>query len=123
MYAGYGIPIGAVPTPDKTLLVLSGEIKTPPLSKGARIEAGVLLRRLQRGEVLSMPHSRPMPVVGPRCHELRIVDPGTSQTWRIIYRTDPHEILVVEVFSKKTQQTPRHVIDTCIRRLREWDAS
>jgi phage-related protein len=110
-----------VSAPDKTLVVLSGEIKTPPLSKQARIEAGVLLRRLQRGEVLSMPHSRPMPVVGPRCHELRIQDPAASQTWRVLYRTDPREILVVDVFSKKTQQTPRHVIETCIRRLREWD--
>jgi len=40
----------------------------------------------------------------------------------VLYRTDPREILVVDVFSKKTQQTPRHVIDTCVRRLREWDA-
>jgi phage-related protein len=110
-----------VAAPDKMLVVLSGEIKTPPLSKQARIAAGVLLRRLQRGEVLPMPHSRPMPVIGPRCHELRIPDPAASQTWRILYRADPREILVIEVFSKKTQQTPRQVIDTCIRRLREWD--
>jgi phage-related protein/predicted XRE-type DNA-binding protein len=107
-----------VPAPDKTLVILSGEIKTPPLSKQARIDAGVLLRRLQRGEVLSMPQSRPMPVVGPRCHELRIPDPATSQTWRILYRTDPWEILVVDVFSKKTQQTPRQVIDTYANGMR-----
>jgi phage-related protein len=112
-----------VPGSDKTLVVLSGEIKTPPLSKQARIDAGVLLRRLQRGDVLSMPRSRPMPVIGPRCHELRIPDAATNQTWRIVYRTDPEEILVVEVFSKKTQRTPRQIIDTCIRRLREWDTS
>jgi phage-related protein len=62
-----------------------------------------------------------MPVIGPRCHELRIPDATASQTWRIVYRTDLHEILVVEVFSKKTQQTPRQIINTCIRRLREWD--
>jgi hypothetical protein len=43
-----------------------GEIKTPPLSPEARIEAGLLLRRLQRGERLEMPHSRPMPVIGGR---------------------------------------------------------
>ena len=33
---------------------LSGEVKTPPLSSDARIEAGHLLRRLQKGEALSM---------------------------------------------------------------------
>jgi len=31
---------------DKLLVILSGEIKTPPLSSQARIETGVLLRRL-----------------------------------------------------------------------------
>jgi hypothetical protein len=45
----------------KPLVWLGGEIKTPPLSSGARIEAGTLLRKLQNGEKLSLPHSRPMP--------------------------------------------------------------
>lgn len=36
----------------KPLVWLQGEIKTPPFSYEARIEAGVLLRRLQRGESL-----------------------------------------------------------------------
>lgn len=58
----------------KPLAWLGGELKTPPLSPSARIEAGVLLRKLQAGETLPMPHSSPMPVVGPRCHELRIQD-------------------------------------------------
>jgi hypothetical protein len=53
---------------------LHGEINTPPFSAAARVEAGVLLRRLQRGERLGMPHSRPMAVFAARCHELRIVD-------------------------------------------------
>ncbi|MGH2372677.1 MAG: type II toxin-antitoxin system RelE/ParE family toxin, partial [bacterium] len=42
---------------DKPLVWLHGEIKTPPFSATARIEAGVLLRRLQRGDRLSLPHS------------------------------------------------------------------
>jgi hypothetical protein len=42
---------------DKPLVWLHGEVKTPPFSADARIEAGVLLRRLQRGEKLSLPHS------------------------------------------------------------------
>jgi len=67
---------------DKPLVWLHGEIKTPPFSAAARLEAGVLLRLLQRGERLAMPASRPMPAIGPRCHELRIVDENV--TWRIV---------------------------------------
>jgi phage-related protein len=107
---------------DKLLVILSGEIKTPPLSSQARIETGILLRRLQRGEILSMPQSRPMPDIGSRCHELRVPDPVSGKTWRIIYRTDREEILVVDVFAKKTQQTPKKIIETCRRRLQVWDS-
>ncbi|MBV9772864.1 MAG: type II toxin-antitoxin system RelE/ParE family toxin [Gemmatimonadetes bacterium] len=104
---------------DKPLVWLHGEVKSPPLSTAARIEAGVLLRRLQKGESLSLPHSRPMPDIGPRCHELRITDEG--RTWRIIYRTDMDAVVIAEVFSKTTRQTPRHVIESCQRRLRQYD--
>ena len=34
------------------------EVKTPPFSKLARLESGFLLRLLQRGEKIVMPHSR-----------------------------------------------------------------
>jgi phage-related protein len=106
---------------DKPLVILSGEIKTPPLSSAARIEAGFLLRRLQRGDTLTMPHSRPMPSIGTRCHELRINDVDAGNTWRIVYRVDADAVLVVEVFAKKTQTTPKTVIDICRKRLRTWD--
>ena len=66
-----------------------------------------------------MPHSRPMPNVGAHCHELRIND-GRA-TWRIVYRIDSDAIIILEVFSKKTQQTPRAVITVCSRRLKEYD--
>jgi phage-related protein len=98
---------------------LSGEIKTPPFSKDGRIEAGTLLRRLQEGESLGLPHSRPMPSIGPRCHELRVRD--EAQNWRIIYRRDHDAIVIAEVFAKTTRQTPKHVIDSCQRRLRIYD--
>jgi phage-related protein len=75
-----------MPSADKPLVWLHGEIKSPPFSAEARVEAGVLLRRLQRGERLSLPHSRPMPRIGPRCHELRI--PDADATWRLVYRLD-----------------------------------
>jgi phage-related protein len=68
-----------------------------------------------------MPHSRPMPSVGPQCHELRVRDAGSN--WRIIYRIDREEILIVDVFAKTTQQTPRSVIETCRRRLAICDAA
>jgi hypothetical protein len=54
---------------ERPLVWLHGEIKTPPFSFEARVETGVLLRRLQGGEKLTLPHSRPMPAIGARCHE------------------------------------------------------
>ena len=66
-----------------------------------------------------MPHSRPMPSIGPRCHELRIDDGGV--TWRIIYRTDPDALIILDVFSKKAKATPKTVIEACRRRLKEYD--
>jgi hypothetical protein len=66
---------------DKPIVWLKGEVKTPPFGERARIEAGLLLRRLQQGQKLSLPHSRPMPTIGGQCHELRIQD--RDQTWRI----------------------------------------
>lgn len=104
---------------DKPLVWLHGEIKTPPCSPEARVEAGVLLRRLQRGERLTLPHSRPMPSIGARCHELRIAD--AQATWRIVYRLDADAVVIAEVFSKKTATTPQHVIEACQRRLHSYD--
>ena len=98
---------------DKPLVWLRGEVKTPPFSAAARLEAGILLRRLQQGQVLSLPHSRPMPSLGRRCHELRI--PDERVTWRLIYRLDPDAILIGEVFAKKTTATPDEVVDACKR--------
>ena len=104
---------------DKPLVWLHGEVKTPPFSKDARLEAGFLLRRLQEGERLEMPHSRSMPGIGPRCHELRIVD--VNATWRIVYRVDPDAVVIAEVFKKKSQATPQSVTEVSRKRLREYD--
>ena len=103
----------------RPLVWLHGEVKTPPFSDAARREAGFLLRMLQQGEGLGMPHSRPMPHIGPRCRELRINDEGG--TWRIVLRIDDDAILILEVFGKKTRKTPQSVIDTCRNRLRRYD--
>jgi phage-related protein len=103
----------------KPLAWLHDEVKSPPFSAAARLEAGFLLRRLQLGDLLSMPHSRPMPSIGSRCHELRIVD--LDATWRIVYRIDADAIVIAEVFAKKTPQTPKSVLDASRRRLKEYD--
>jgi phage-related protein len=105
---------------DKPLVWLHGEVKSPPFSRPARLEAGFLLRKLQRGDTLSMPHARPMSSIGPQCHELRVND--EHKTWRIIYRIDPDAIVICEVFEKKTPRTPKSVIAVCQQRLRRYDA-
>jgi phage-related protein len=102
----------------KPLVWLEGEIKTPPFTKEGRVEAGTLLLRLQRGESLGMPHSRPMPSVGKGCHELRVRD--GSHNWRIFYRLEPDCILILDVMQKKTQKTPAPVIAACQRRLADY---
>jgi len=106
-------------TLDKPLVWLHGEIKTPPLSTEARVEVGYLLRLLQKGIILSLPHSRPMPIIGRGCHELRITD--ANITWRIIYRLDKDAIIIAEVCGKKSQKTPESVIDICKKRLKMYD--
>lgn len=104
---------------DKPLVWLHGEVKTPPFSQEARIQTGVLLRRLQQGENLGLPHSRPMPSIGAHCHELRVRD--EENNWRIIYRIDEDAILILEVFNKTTKTTPSSVINTCQKRLSKYD--
>ena len=105
----------------KPLRWLHGEVKTAPMSVEARREMGLFLRELQDGEQPAMPHSRPMSGIGGRCHELRVND--KNKTWRLVYRTDPDAIVILDVFEKKTGQTPRQVIENCQRRLRAYDES
>lgn len=91
-----------------------------PFSADARIEAGFLLRRLQRGESLGLPASRPMPDIGSGCHELRVVD--GSVTWRIMYHIASDAIVILDVFEKKTAATPKRVIGDCRKRLAAFHA-
>lgn len=103
---------------DKVVVWLHGEVKSPPFSALGRIEAGYLLRKLQLGEKLSMPQSRPMPIIGKGCHELRVTD--VNVIWRIVYRIDKDAVVILEVFNKKTSKTPKSVIDICKSRLRDY---
>jgi phage-related protein len=101
------------------LVWLYGEIKTPPFSSAGRVEAGVLLRKLQMGESLSLPHSRPLLAVGIHCHELRIRD--ADSIWRIVYRLDGDAVVIADVFKKTTRTTPVAAIRRAKRRLRSYD--
>lgn len=76
---------------------------------------------LPEPHLLQFPHSRPMPVVGKQCHELRVVDENAS--WRLIYRLEPDAVVVLDVFRKTTQQTPLRVIATCQGRLRSYEVA
>ena len=78
------------------------------------------MRRLQRGENIPLPHSRPIPSIGKACHELRIQD--ETKTWRIVYYIDIEAIVILDLFSKTTQQTPKRVIDICKARLRRYQS-
>ena len=104
---------------DKPLVWMHGEITTPPFSVNARIEAGYLLRQVQKGIKLSLPQSRPISSIGTRCHELRIND--ENLTWRIIYRIYTDAILILEIFEKKTNKTPKSVINICKLRISRYE--
>ena len=60
-----------------------------------------------------------MPIIGMRCHELRVID--RDKTWRLIYRVDTDAIVIADIFEKKTRKTPKSVIEACKRRLRDYD--
>jgi phage-related protein len=104
---------------DKPIIWLHGEIKTPPFTQEARTEAGFLLRKLQQGENLSLPHSRPIPNIGPHCHELRVRD--VDKNWRFIYRIDQDAIVIVEIFNKTTRTISDDIINACKKRLSKYD--
>jgi phage-related protein len=79
----------------------------------------MMLRLLQEGENLGLPHAEPLPIVGPRCGALRIRDAGHN--WRIMYRTDADAVLILDVYSKKTRKIPDEVIERCKIRLKQYD--
>lgn len=92
-------------------------------------DAAVLGRGAEGGGLVAQagsarPHAiapgvAPHAAIGPRCHELRVKDRGGE--WRIVYQIDPDAIVIVDVFQKKTRETPQPVIENCRRRLRNYD--
>lgn len=49
---------------------------------------------------------------------LRIQD--ANRTWRIVYFVDPSAVVILEVFAKATQQTPKAALERCRTRLRQY---
>ena len=80
----------------------------------------MLLRLLQEGERLGMPHAEPLPDVGRRCGALRVRD--AQHNWRIMFRIDSDALLVLEVYPKTTRKIPDEVIERCQQRLKQYDA-
>ena len=60
-----------------------------------------------------------MPSIGPGCHELRVIDGKLN--WRIMYHIAADAVVVLEVFKKQTETTPKAVIVGCQRRLAEFN--
>lgn len=56
--------------------------------------------RLQAGEHLRLPQSRPMPAIRAACNEPCIV--GPDATWRIVQGVGVKALVILDVFFKKT---------------------
>ena len=91
-------------------------ISSPPMPAQARIDAGYLLRLVQWGHKLGPPISEPMTDIGPGCHELRLT--ADKSEWRVFYHVGDELVLVLGVFHKKTQATPKRWLQICRQRLR-----
>ncbi len=117
----YDSAVNAKPDRKPVVRLCREEMKTPPMTSAARIEAGTLLRWLQEGRSFGMPHLRPMPSIGRRCVELRVND--ETKTWRIVCRPDADAVVFVYLFEKKTEKTPDEVKALCRARLAAYDAA
>jgi len=86
--------------------------------KDVRRELGKAIFDLQKGAVLAMPLSRPMPSIEPGAAELRFRD--RSGIYRAFYYTRSlRGILVFHAFVKKTQATPLRELNLGKKRLKE----
>ena len=76
------------------------------------------LARLDAGQSLTMPLSRPMPSIGSGAHELRLKD--RTGIYRIVYAgSESRTVYVLHAFKKKTQATPQRNIELARKRLKE----
>jgi phage-related protein len=83
-----------------------------------RKELGNAIYDLQRGEVLSMPLSRPMVSIAPGAAELRIRD--RAGIYRVFYYVkSARGVLVFHAFVKKSRATPLPEMNMGRKRLKE----
>jgi phage-related protein len=76
------------------------------------------LARLDAGQTLAMPLSRPIPIIGNGVHELRLKD--RSGVYRVFYVLPGAGVVyVLHAFQKKTQATPKSSLDVARKRLKE----
>lgn len=86
--------------------------------KETKKEIGYLIYKLQLGETLKMPFSRPIKSVGKGIQELRVKE--KDGIYRVFYFLKSAEgILIFHAFGKKTQKTALREIETGIQRLKE----
>lgn len=87
-------------------------------SEEVKGELGDAIARLELGQKLSMPFSRPMPSIGKGVHELRFRD--RSGIHRVIYWLEGGGMIyLLHAFSKKTRETPKQNIEIAKKRLSE----
>jgi len=103
----------------KPLRWFGDTITVPPFSDEAAREAGALLEVVSLGGVMGMPHCRALPSIGRRCFEIRVND--RNQAWRIVCHVADEAVVILDVFSKKSRGTPRHVIHRCKQRLKHYE--
>lgn len=88
------------------------------LPKAVRIDIGVLLLALQRGELLRMPALRPMPGLAAGACELRVHD-SAGQIRVFCLPGSVHGVLVLRAFRKRTETTPVREVRLARHRLEE----
>ena len=109
------------PKASKPLVWLRREVRSPPLSRNARVQLGYRRRLLQEGMVLGMPHCRSLKAAGRSCYELRVRDAGVN--WRLVFRVDHDAVVVAGLFTKTSRAATDRLIEKSRRRLAEYDAA
>lgn len=102
------------------MIIVVGACKREILTLPAEVRADLAdaLARLDAGLVLSMPLSRPMPVIGAGVHELRLRD--RSGVYRVVYAVVRSGVVhLLHAFKKTTQVTPQRSIELARQRLKE----
>jgi phage-related protein len=88
------------------------------LSAEVRFDLADAIERLEAGQRLSMPLSRPMPSVAQGVHELRLRD--RAGIYRVFYAlVVGRDIWLLHAHAKKTQAATPHTIELVRKRLKE----